>query len=349
MIVIRKPITSTVAVRARGPQGPAGPQGEQGLIGPQGEQGPEGPQGAAGPGVPVGGSVGQLLRKSGVADFAAQWASLGASVDVQEWTEPGDYTWVKPPGAAICLIWLTGGGAGGACGAVGDATATRYGGAGGSGAGCLFVISPASAFGESEPVSVGAGGAGKSSAGPGSAAAEAGSQGTHSTFGKWVARASLATGQTSNRVGGPLAFLGSNALGGVWSVGNGSSGGAVAGTCAPTGGGAGGAIGSGVARFGGNGGSLPLAGVQDSSMIPAGKRGGIGEDGGNGYSEEYYGTGGAGGGAALSANAGHGGDGGRGAGGGGGGAAQPGFLSGRGGQGGHGYARIVSFCNPEMS
>lgn len=36
-------------------------------------------QGPPGVGVPAGGSVGQILRKSGSADYATEWASLGTA------------------------------------------------------------------------------------------------------------------------------------------------------------------------------------------------------------------------------------------------------------------------------
>lgn len=71
-----------------GPQGPVGPQGAQGVqgaqgligvkgdTGAQGLQGPQGLQGIPGnpgPGVPSGGSVGQVLVKTGAADYQTGW------------------------------------------------------------------------------------------------------------------------------------------------------------------------------------------------------------------------------------------------------------------------------------
>lgn len=59
-----------------GPAGPEGPQGPVGATGPQGSLGPQGlpgQDGAPGIGVPPGGSIGQLLAKTGAADGAVGW------------------------------------------------------------------------------------------------------------------------------------------------------------------------------------------------------------------------------------------------------------------------------------
>ena len=39
-------------------------------------KGPQGPTGPAGPGVPTGGTAGQVLTKTGSADYAAGWADI---------------------------------------------------------------------------------------------------------------------------------------------------------------------------------------------------------------------------------------------------------------------------------
>ncbi len=63
----------------QGDQGPAGPQGSQGPAGPQGPTGTTGPQGPAGatgpagPGLAPGGSVGQILAKTGTNDYETGW------------------------------------------------------------------------------------------------------------------------------------------------------------------------------------------------------------------------------------------------------------------------------------
>ena len=57
-------------VRKGNIKGPPGPNGPIGPMGPQGSQGVVGP---AGPGLSPGGSVGQLLVKSGASDFQTKW------------------------------------------------------------------------------------------------------------------------------------------------------------------------------------------------------------------------------------------------------------------------------------
>jgi hypothetical protein len=104
-----------------GPEGPIGPQGIEGEIGPQGLQGPQGPpgttgtqgppgtdgaqgppgqpgadgiDGATGPGVAAGGAVGDLLFKSGAADYATAWqAPVGPWIT----PAPGDFVSVGTP------------------------------------------------------------------------------------------------------------------------------------------------------------------------------------------------------------------------------------------------------------
>ena len=58
------------AAGARGLQGPKGDDGDQG---PMGLRGATGAQGPAGQGVPVGGTLGQLLTKTGAANYATGW------------------------------------------------------------------------------------------------------------------------------------------------------------------------------------------------------------------------------------------------------------------------------------
>jgi hypothetical protein len=78
-----------------GPTGPAstvpGPQGPPGAAstvpGPQGPQGPQGIQGVAGTGIPTGGAVGQILGKTGSADYAVGWVAdqvgAGGGIDAE--------------------------------------------------------------------------------------------------------------------------------------------------------------------------------------------------------------------------------------------------------------------------
>ena len=58
--------------------GAAGQQGTAGTNGTNGTNGATGPQGPAGPGVPAGGTDGQVLTKTGSADYATQWSTLSA-------------------------------------------------------------------------------------------------------------------------------------------------------------------------------------------------------------------------------------------------------------------------------
>lgn len=351
-----------------GPVGPEGPQGEPGPIGPAGPVGPEGPQGdegdegaqgATGPGVPAGGAVGSLLRKSGVADFAAEWASLGASVDVQEWTEPGEYTWQKPPGAVYCDIMLVGGGGGGAGGGCQPAdTAVKGGSAGGAGR-LLIAKIDAAALAAAEPVIVGSGGGGGASAvnlvwGYG------GASGVDSRFGGWIASRGIGGGNgTSGGTGGGQYASGSyplfSSLLGNWNGGGGSvssaaNGGDLSENWNPTGGGAGGYItAANSPQVGARGGNIATArGIWQ--LAEGGPGGAVGLAGTSGPTRATCGLGGGGGGASVNANGGNGGNGGwPGGGGGGGGAARTGYQSGAGGNGGHGCVRIVTFCNPEVS
>lgn len=88
----------------QGPEGPQGPKGDPGDIGPEGPQGPkgepgtpgaQGPQGDPGVGVPAGGTIGQVLTKSGAGDYETEWQdpqggsgggiSLVASVNISIW------------------------------------------------------------------------------------------------------------------------------------------------------------------------------------------------------------------------------------------------------------------------
>lgn len=52
-----------------------GPEGPQGETGPTGETGAPGPKGDPGEGVPTGGAEGDVLTKSGAADYATEWAA----------------------------------------------------------------------------------------------------------------------------------------------------------------------------------------------------------------------------------------------------------------------------------
>lgn len=63
-----------------GEQGPQGPKGDKGDPGEQGPPGADGAQGEPGLGVPPGGTTGQILAKTGNADYDTHWVSTPAVV-----------------------------------------------------------------------------------------------------------------------------------------------------------------------------------------------------------------------------------------------------------------------------
>jgi len=63
-----------------GEQGPQGPKGDKGDPGEQGPPGADGAQGEPGLGVPPGGATGQILAKTGNADYNTHWVSAPAVV-----------------------------------------------------------------------------------------------------------------------------------------------------------------------------------------------------------------------------------------------------------------------------
>jgi len=58
-----------------GAKGDTGPQGPKGDKGDKGDTGATGPQGPTGPGVPAGGTDGDVLVKSGSADYSGEWTN----------------------------------------------------------------------------------------------------------------------------------------------------------------------------------------------------------------------------------------------------------------------------------
>lgn len=83
----------------QGPEGPQGPKGDPGNIGPEGPKGDPGPQGAPGAkgdpgvGVPAGGTVGQVLTKSGAGDYETEWQDpQGGSGGSTKWNSKGTFS-----------------------------------------------------------------------------------------------------------------------------------------------------------------------------------------------------------------------------------------------------------------
>jgi IPT/TIG domain len=75
-----------VPLTQQGPPGPAGPAGPPGLDGADGAPGAPGAAGPAGPGVAPGGTIGQVLTKSGAPDYVTAWQNAtgggGAGMDL---------------------------------------------------------------------------------------------------------------------------------------------------------------------------------------------------------------------------------------------------------------------------
>lgn len=87
---------------------------------------------------------------------------IGAPVDVQVFSTPGNYTWQRPktfkPTVTKVIMWGGGGGGGSAPGVTG--AVTRVGGLGGGGGACNEAMFPSSDLGDFIQVIVGEGGAG---------------------------------------------------------------------------------------------------------------------------------------------------------------------------------------------
>ena len=372
---------------------------ERGLPGPQGPQGVQGPAGPAGQDADTTAPYVMWSSSNSLenARVLAAGAGIGITnsgsggsvtivahgIDIQEFTTSG--TWVKPPGALWVQVYLVSGGDGGGSGAR-AASGLRSGGAGGNGGQVLDLTTgpmiPASVFGSTETVTIGAGGAGgaaKTSPGNG----HSGGAGGTTMFGPFaVGSAYNGTtggegGNTSRNAYTPIPVR-------VWAwdgVTNGAYiGGYIALTAARGGGGwtyttndnqphyrgavgprnpGGGGGGSGfdasnnaatTASAGGRGYAME-SGVPPTTYIHDGYGGVAGttasRDGGAGISV-FKGSGGGGGCAGDVAGIMPGGTGGAGAypggGGGGGGASTEGANSGAGGAGAAGYVQVITWC-----
>ena len=326
--------------------------------------------------VPAGGTTGQVLTKLSNADWDDAWAtpSGGGSIDVQDFGSPttsGTFTWTKPANAKVCIVYLVGPGGGGGSGCnLTSATNGRAGGGGGGGGGVVYAIISADYFGSTETVVVGAGSVGGSARPPNSLGSGGGSTNATSIkdFNARPGGAGSGANQSSGG-GGSASYI--NLYGGYHLLcGNGATGNTGTGTngssliasyyCCPTGGGSGGGQGaSGVvtASNGGTGGPRNYISTYSGfgTATVAGGAGGIaspitaptngttvnstgliaGTGGGGGYSLGSGLNGGAG------ANGGW-----PGGGGGGGGSTNglAGTLSGAGGNGANGYAKIITLC-----
>jgi len=106
-------------------------------------------------------TTGQALTYDGT---DLKWATLGgaAVIDIQTWSTPGTFTWTKPAGAKLVVVYIWGAGGGGGAGARNGAagSAARGGGAGGAGGSFLKFIVQAADLSGTESVVVGAGSTG---------------------------------------------------------------------------------------------------------------------------------------------------------------------------------------------
>ena len=78
---------------AQGPKGDPGDPGPEGPQGPKGDPGEQGQQGNPGVGVPAGGTVGQVLVKSGTGDYETEWQDpQGGSGGSTKWNSKGTFS-----------------------------------------------------------------------------------------------------------------------------------------------------------------------------------------------------------------------------------------------------------------
>jgi hypothetical protein len=159
------------------------------------------------------GTDGQFLKADSVATEGLSWGDAIASADIQTFTSTGANTWNKPSGAKKVLVQMWGAGASGA-----KNTDTAGGGGGGEYTEFMF---NASDLGSSETVTIGAGGAARSTAGSGNA-------GGNTTFGSWITAFGGQGGTSNNTDTASQGGHGGNKFGNLntlWGVGATSAGG----------------------------------------------------------------------------------------------------------------------------
>jgi hypothetical protein len=289
--------------------------------------------------------TGQVPQWDGSAWSPATISGGGTPAQIDIYDVAGSYTWTKPAGARTIELIIIGGGCGGGSGRRGAAGTQRGGGGGGSGGCFVHVTLPASQFGATVPVTVGAGGAGGASVTTDDTNGNLGLPGGDSSFGSILADnvTGGAPGGTTSGGNGAVAESAGTVVGRAGGAGgSGAAGNAASNSGSGPGCGGGGAgISTANAVFaGGNGCQWRLVGTASGGA--GGSSGG--GNGNNGASTFLSGAGGGGGGSGLGVPGGNGGNGGKPGGGGGGGAAsENGQPSGAGGNGGDGAVYVITY------
>lgn len=295
----------------------------------------------------------------------ANWVVVNiAFMNIQ--TFPSSDTWYKPQGAKQCQVIALGGGGAGGSGRRGAVSTLRCGGGGGGSGQLVSLLLEASAFGDTEVVTVGAGGIGANAITADDTNGNTGGSAGDTTIGSIIKAYRGFSGQggtaaTSSQGGGgqglnnpQMQVLGATGGGGSTTA-NGGAGGNQDVYIAPSAGGGGGGVdASNNVRNGGVGGRIqqngaagglncPLLLFANVTSVAANNNGGVSIALPN-YGGFTVGGGGAGGNGSIVAAANKGGDaGGPGAGGGGGGASLNGNNSGAGGNGGDGWVVIITY------
>jgi len=289
---------------------------------------------------------------TGATDAATARTNLSAATFAQYQiiTTTGT-VWTKPVGAKMINIQLFGGGGGGASGRK-DATAgaAKSGGTGGSGGSYLNINVPAAFLGETESITIGAGGAGGTAITAAATDGNAGTNGGFTAFNVFRAPGGVGGNAGSATAQGAVSGILNANNSGVSSITATAGSGTPAGSTSPTqyggaGGGSGGGISTANAALGaGDGGRSNALNIAGGVAGAAGAAGTAGTNNPN-YSSGVFavGSAGGGGGAGLAANGGDGGAGGIPASAGGGGGATTGTQSGAGGAGAVGLAIITTY------